>query len=73
MNGKIAALEVRNSALLRNKVPNLVVPLACIVDYCGLRYMCLSLLPLSTNSLAYGSDDEGLTFKNNDKDAFLAA
>lgn len=35
--------------------------------------MCLSLLPLSTNSLVYGSDDEGLTFKNDNNNALQAA
>ena len=32
---KMANLEVRNSAFLRNKLPNLIVPLACTIDYLG--------------------------------------
>lgn len=35
ISGKLAALDVRNSSLLRNRIENLVVPLACIVDYFG--------------------------------------
>lgn len=38
ISGKIASLDVRNLTLLRNKIENLVVPLACIVDYFGLRF-----------------------------------
>ena len=38
LNGKLAALEVRNYSLMRNKIRGLVVPLACIVDYFGQRF-----------------------------------
>jgi hypothetical protein len=38
ISGKIASLDVRNMALLRNKIENLIVPLACIVDYYGLKF-----------------------------------
>lgn len=60
---------MRNSAILRNKIDNLVVPLATIVDYLGQRYLCMSLMPISINTIAYGSDNEGLTFKNDDQEA----
>ncbi len=40
ISGKIAALDVRNLATLRNRIARLVVPLACIVDYYGLRFEC---------------------------------
>ena len=38
ISAKLAALDLRNSTVLRNKVENLVVPLGCIVDYFGLRF-----------------------------------
>ena len=37
---KLATLDVRNLSLLRNRIPNLIVPLACIVDYYGLKFEC---------------------------------
>lgn len=73
ISGKIAALDVRNLAALRNRVSRLVVPLACIVDYFGLRFECQSLAPLSINSLVYGSDCNGLTFTAKDEHAELMA
>lgn len=64
--GKVASLDVRNLALLRNRVERLVVPLACLVDYYGLRFEAQSLAPLSINSLAYGSDTNGVLFQDFD-------
>jgi len=60
---------VRNLALLRCRVHNLVAPLACIVDYYGLRFEAMSLMPLSINSLVYGSDTDGLLFTDSDQEA----
>lgn len=40
ISGKIAALDVKNLAALRNRVSRLIVPLACLVDYYGLRFEC---------------------------------
>ncbi len=65
---KIASLDVRNLSLLRGRIENLVVPLACVVDYYGNRFETQSLLPISINSIAYGSDTDGLVF--HDYDAF---
>jgi hypothetical protein len=73
ISGKIAALDVRNLAALRNRVSRLVVPLACMVDYFGLKFECQSLAPLSINSLVYGSDVNGLIFTNKDEHAELMA
>lgn len=64
ITGKLAALEVRNLAYLRNKVKGLIAPLACTVDYFGVRFLCLSEMPLSINSLIYGSDTAGILFEN---------
>jgi hypothetical protein len=69
INAKLAALDVRNNALLRNKIDNLVVPLACSIDYLGLRFECLSMLPCTVNSLAYGSDLNSVIFKDDDPEA----
>jgi hypothetical protein len=40
MLGKIASLDVRNLALMRNRLPRLVVPLATLVDYYGIKFEC---------------------------------
>ena len=73
ISAKLAALEVRNGAILRNKIENLVVPLSCIVDFFGQRYLAMSLIPVSINSIVYGSDTDGLVFKNEDKEAEMMA
>lgn len=54
-------------------MPNLIVPLACVVDYYGIRFETQSLCPISLNSLVYGSDTDGLLFENNDQNAELMA
>ena len=64
---------MRNMAALRNRVSRLVVPLACLVDYFGLKFECQSLAPISINSMVYGSDVNGLTFTNKDEHAELMA
>ena len=69
ISGKVASLDVRNMAIMRNRLPRLVVPLASIVDYYGLKFECQSLAPISINSLVYGSDTNGLTFINKDAHA----
>lgn len=40
ISGKVASLDVRNMAIMRNRLPRLVVPLAAIVDYYGLKFEC---------------------------------
>lgn len=40
ISGKVASLDVRNMAIMRNRLPRLVVPLASIVDYYGLKFEC---------------------------------
>jgi hypothetical protein len=67
--GKVASLDVRNLAIMRNRLPRLVVPLACLVDYFGIKFECQSLAPISINSVVYGSDTNGLTFTNRDAHA----
>ena len=69
ISGKVASLDVRTLASLRNRISRLVVPLACLVDYFGIKFECQSLSPLSINSLVYGSDTNGVTFTNKDEHA----
>ena len=63
---KIAGLDVRALALLRHRFPKLIIPLACVVDYYGIAFEIQTPSPLTLNSLVYGSDTEGLLFKNDD-------
>ena len=37
------------------------MPLTCVVDYFGIRFECFSIPPITQNSLAVGSDDDGVT------------
>ena len=73
ISAKLAALDVRNASLLRNKFENLIVPLSCIVDYFGQRFEAISMVPASINSLVYGSDTDGLIFKDEDPEAVQMA
>lgn len=65
---KIATLEVRVMSILRHQIPKLIIPLACIVDYFGLVFQVQTPVPITQNSLVYGSDNEGLLFKNDDEE-----
>lgn len=73
INRKIAGLDARNLSLVRNRIENLVVPLSCTVDYFGVRFECLSIPPISLNTLVYGSDNEGLIFCNENEAAHQMA
>lgn len=73
INRKIAGLDARNLSLVRNRISDLVVPLSCTVDYFGLRFECLSIPPISLNTLVYGSDNEGLIFLNENEAAHKMA
>ena len=73
INRKIAGLDARNLSLLRNRIQDLVVPLSCTVDYLGLRFECLSIPPISLNTLVYGSDNEGLIVVNENEAAHQMA
>ena len=66
---KIATLDVRALSILRNRIPGLYIPLACIVDYYGTIFECQSPVSITQTSLAYGSDSEGILFKNDDLQA----
>ena len=46
-----------------------MIPLACIVDYYGIYFEVQTPSPLTLNTLVYGSDSEGLLFKNDDAES----
>lgn len=68
---KIATFEVRALSLLRNRVPRLVIPLACVIDYYGAVYQVFTPGMLSLETLVYGSQSDGLLFKDDDEDALV--
>jgi hypothetical protein len=41
--------------------PSLYFPLTCVIDYCGLRVIASSVIPISPQTLVYGSRDGGRT------------
>ncbi|OQR96807.1 hypothetical protein THRCLA_07170 [Thraustotheca clavata] len=56
---KAAAAEIRNSSLylpLLMATPSILVPLSCIVDYLGLRVLCVAKLPIER----YDINDRGI-------------
>ncbi|MDP2438905.1 MAG: hypothetical protein Q8P67_24430, partial [archaeon] len=57
VNHEVRALQV----LIDANIPGLSLPLSCGVDWLGRRLFCQALLPLSTDTLAYGSADGGMT------------
>lgn len=56
-------------SMLRHRIPKLVIPLACIVDYYGFVFEVQTPAPLTLSTLAYGSDTEGLLLKDDDPTA----
>lgn len=64
---KSAGHELRSlSALLSQNVDGLCYPLIVVIDYLGFRVSCISLLPVSKQSLKYGSADGGKTMHLDD-------
>ncbi|EQC27731.1 hypothetical protein SDRG_14482 [Saprolegnia diclina VS20] len=74
---KAAGAEVRNSALYLPTLlscPNVLAPLVCTVDYCGLRVLCVAKLPIEryeindrgaitniSTEFVYGTNNKGRT------------
>lgn len=48
-------------AMLVTFTPKLHYPLMCIIDHCGYRLVATAFLPISSNSIKYGSCDGGRT------------
>lgn len=63
---KLAGINIKCLSVVWNKFENLIVPLGCVVDYYGIRFECQSYVPLTTSSLVYGSDNEGLSVESKD-------
>ena len=49
-------------------IPGLHFPMLAIIDYLGFRLIAMTHLPLSKNSLIYGSDDGGRTIRNDSEE-----
>jgi tetratricopeptide (TPR) repeat protein len=59
---KVAGLELKGlQAYMSSNTPDLCYPLMALVDYKGFRLVASSLLPLSSHSLRYGSQDAAVT------------
>ena len=56
--------EYRMLNLLRNTSKNFFVPLACLVDYVGVRYIVYSLCSFTTRTLVHGSNTEAIYIEN---------
>ena len=69
---ELANHELRTLNFLRGLIPSLEVPLACIVDYYGMMYLCQALMPIATGSLAYGSSTDGVFIFNHDEATHFA-
>lgn len=44
----------------KSRVPGIFVPMMCLVDYLGYRLIAMSMLPVDTTTLCYGSCDGGM-------------
>ncbi len=61
---KVAGLELKGlQAYMSSGTPELCYPLMALIDYKGFRLVASSLLPLTRNSLQYGSQDAAVTVK----------
>ena len=58
----VAGHELKGlQAYFNCSLPHICLPLMALLDYRGFRLIAVSLLPLSSNSLVYGSADAGRT------------
>lgn len=55
---------IRN--IMEANIPGLHTPYMALIDYRGFRLMATTLLPISKETLKYGSDDGGRTIHNED-------
>ena len=58
---------------VRGKISNLVVPLACVVDHYGNRFVCEAAVDVGFNTLMYGSCNDGLVIKDMEQPAPIAS
>ena len=52
---KVAKYNIRALSLLRHRIPKLVIPLTCLIDYYGDIYEVFTPGLLSLDTLVYGS------------------
>eukprot|EP00698_Gefionella_okellyi_P020152 TRINITY_DN6297_c0_g1_i1.p1 TRINITY_DN6297_c0_g1~~TRINITY_DN6297_c0_g1_i1.p1 ORF type:complete len:1269 (+),score=363.22 TRINITY_DN6297_c0_g1_i1:61-3867(+) len=69
---KAGGNELKALDFLRGKVSGLTVPLACVVDHYGNRFLCLAAVDIGFNTLLYGSNNDGLVIKDVEQAAPLA-
>jgi hypothetical protein len=68
---KAAGNELRGLMCYFNtSIPDLNVPLMALVDYRGFRLTAMSLLPVDTNTIIYGTFDAGRTIHYSQDDSF---
>ncbi|EGG19946.1 hypothetical protein DFA_07055 [Cavenderia fasciculata] len=58
----------QNVVDLKNLGNNIHLPLMCIIDYYGYRLIAISILPITKNTIIYGSNDGGKTVNNVDNE-----
>jgi hypothetical protein len=58
---KSAAHELNGIRAYIKTHPLLSTPLMAMIEYCGFKFACSSVIPLSGSSLRYGSADAGMT------------
>eukprot|EP01132_Coremiostelium_polycephalum_P007680 gene7680-9448_t len=61
---ELAASKAAGNELKSDHADKINVPLMCIIDYSGYRLIAISVLPISKDSLIYGSCDGGNTVHN---------
>jgi hypothetical protein len=60
---KIGGHELKSlTHLWECKIPDLCLPLQCLIDYLGFRMVAMLLLPINNSTLKVGSDDAGMSY-----------
>ena len=66
---KAAGNELRGLTSFFNNTDNqLCFPLMALIDFLGVRLIAMSLLPISSRSLVYGTADGGRTVRNGNEE-----
>eukprot|EP01118_Nematostelium_gracile_P006177 TRINITY_DN1987_c0_g1_i1.p1 TRINITY_DN1987_c0_g1~~TRINITY_DN1987_c0_g1_i1.p1 ORF type:complete len:887 (+),score=181.40 TRINITY_DN1987_c0_g1_i1:68-2728(+) len=65
---KVAGHELKGViSYLNCGIPDLNVPLMCLVDYRGFRLIAMSILPIRDDTIIYGTCDAGRTIHSSDR------
>nr|BAJ94575.1 predicted protein [Hordeum vulgare subsp. vulgare] len=66
---KMAGHELINTIEVFNCYIKLLhIPLVCLIDYLGFRLVAMTLLPIDSSTIVYGSSDAGHTIHNSNLD-----